>query len=505
MLSITYSASVYGIDARLVKVETDVNNGLPGMEMVGLLSSEVKEAKERVKIAIKNSGIEFPNRKITINISPADLKKTGTQYDLAIAVGILCCEGEVSQNSIGDIAVLGELNFNGEVQAVKGILSCVIAAKTEGLTKVMVPYDNYMEAKVIRDMAIIPVSSLDEAIEYFNKGKIPEYNLKQEENNSESENLDFADVKGQYMAKRAAEITAAGLHNLLLAGPPGAGKTMIARRIPTIMPPLAYEEQIELTRIYSVAGKLNTGGLITERPFRDPHHSISRGGLIGGGNYPMPGEISFANYGILFMDELPEFKRDVIEMLRQPLEEGRIVINRLSGSLIYPSNFTLVAAMNRCPCGYFPDRNKCRCMPNDISRYVGRISQPILDRIDLKVDMPGIRFDEFDVKIKNESSESIRKRVLRARNMQERRYRGIGVRYNSRLDSKQVEYYCQIPEKSREKLKELYDRQEFSARSYYRILKTARTIADLEGSEKILERHVNESLKFKLSNLREEP
>ncbi len=502
MLSICYSAVVYGIEANIVKVETDINNGLPGMEMVGMLSSEAKEARERVRIAIKNCGLEFPQKRITVNISPADIRKTGTAYDLAVATGILASSGVIPQDSSGDIVILGELAFNGEINGVKGVLSSVITAKEAGLRKVMIPAENLAEAELIKDMFIIPVMDLLDAVEYFKSGIVHEFKKEEINVKEDTEKPDFADVKGQFMAKRAAEICAAGMHNLLLAGPPGTRKTLIARRIPTIMPELSYEEKIELTKIYSAAGKLPEQGLITDRPFRDPHHSITRAGLIGGGNSPMPGEISYANYGIIFIDELPELHREVIEMLRQPLEEGRIVINRINGSIVYPAHFTLVAAMNRCPCGYYPDRNRCRCLPNEISRYLSRISQPILDRIDLKVDMPVIRFEEFDVKIKNESSQSIRNRVLKARKMQEKRYSGLSVSYNSQLSGKQTEYYCTISENSKQKLKTLFDEQEFSARSYYRILKTARTIADLSGSEKIMDMHVNEALKFRMKGLK---
>ena len=504
MLSITYSAAVFGIDAKTVKVEIDINNGLPGMEMVGQLSSEARESKERVKIALKNSGFEYPNRKITVNISPADLKKNGTQYDLAIAAGILCCVGAFKEDRIGDISILGELAFNGDVSAVKGVLSCVMSAKENGLKKVMVPAENYNEASLIDGIEVIPVKDMLQAYDYFTKGTI--YKAEKTDvcdvKEEQFEKPDFSDVKGQFLAKRAAEICAAGMHNLLMAGPPGAGKTMIARRIPTIMPPLTYDEQIELTRIYSVAGKLNSNGLVKERPFRDPHHSISKGGLIGGGNYPMPGEISFAHQGILFMDEFSEHRRELLDLLREPIESGRIVINRVSGTIVYPAKFTLVAAMNRCPCGYYPDRSRCRCMPNEIARYVSRISQPILDRIDLKVDMPAIKFEEFDTKSVNESSESIKRRVLRARKMQEKRY-GTGNMFNSRINGKQTEYYCRISEASRLRLRDMFEKQEFSARSYYRILKTARTIADLEGSEIILDKHVSEALMFKITNLKE--
>ena len=503
MLSICYSAVIFGIEANIVKVETDINNGLPGMEMVGMLAGEVKEAKERVRIAIKNCGFEFPQKRITVNISPADMRKTGTAYDLAIAAGILSASAVISQDSIGDIMILGELAFNGEVNGVKGVLSGVIAAKNAGLKKVMVPLENYNEAALIKDMLIVPVENLPDALDYFREGVIHDFDIPDEEKQCEKETPDFADVKGQFKAKRAAEICAAGMHNLLLAGPPGTGKTLIARRIPTIMPELNYDEKIELTKIYSVAGKLPGNGLINERPFRDPHHSVTRAGLIGGGNYPMPGEISYANYGILFIDEFPEIHRETVELLRIPLEEGKIVINRINGSITYPAHFTLVAAMNRCPCGYYPDRNRCRCMPNEITRYLSRISQPILDRIDLKVDMPMIRFEEFDSRIKNESSASIRTRVLKARKMQEKRYAGIGITCNSALNGKQTEYYCTISESSKLKLKTLFEEQEFSARAYYRILKTARTVADLEGSEKILDKHINEALKFKITNLKE--
>ena len=504
MLTEIKCTSVYGIDAKTVSVETDVNNGLPGMELVGLLSNEVKEARERVKIAVKNSGYEFPGKKITVNISPASLRKTGTQYDLAIIIGILMNTGVIKPFDTGNLCVFGEVSFNGNVNKVNGVLSSLITCKEAGLTTAIVPADNFREAALVTGINIVPVSNLREMVMFLNDGTVPEAKVKttDPEDVSKPSEPDFADVKGQFMAKRAAQICAAGMHNLLLAGPPGAGKSMISRRIPTIMPPLNYDEQIELTRIYSVAGKLDETGLVKERPFRDPHHSVSRGALIGGGNHPVPGEITFAHNGILFLDEFPEFKRDTIEVLRQPLEEGRIVLNRIFGSITYPAGFTLVAAMNRCPCGYYPDRSRCSCMPNEIARYVSKISQPLLDRIDLKVDIPAINFDELEEFVPSESSAVMKKRVLRARQMQEKRYKDIAVKYNSRLSGKETEKYCRIPENSKSKLRSLFDSGDFSARAYYRVLKTSRTIADLEGSESIMEKHVNEALLFRLTDLK---
>jgi magnesium chelatase family protein len=500
MLSITTSASINGIDAAMIRIETDISNGLPGMDLVGYLSSEVKEAKERVRIGIKNSGFDILNRKIIVNLSPADIRKSGTQYDLAIALGILICEDLVRQETVNDYCILGELKFNGEISKVNGVISCVIEAYNKGIRKVIVPFENFDEASVIKDMKIIPVTCLKETVNYLNGEQI-KLPVNKHESRIEEELPDFSEVKGQFMAKRAAEISAAGMHNLLLAGPPGAGKTMIARRIPSIMPPMSENEKIELTSIYSAAGKLTDGRLIENRPFRSPHHSITRTALIGGGRIPVPGEISYANHGILFMDELPEFNRDNIEVLRQPLEERRIIINRIGGTITYPADFTLVAAMNRCPCGYYPDRKKCKCHPNQVAKYLSKISQPILDRIDIKVDIPAIRYEDIKSTIKSESSASISKRVMRAREMQEKRYAGLNASYNSRLSSKEVEKFCIPDEGSQEMIRDYYKRQEISARSYYRILKTARTIADLEGCEKILEKHIKEALMYRIDAL----
>lgn len=502
MLSISYSSMLNGIDAVPIRIETDVSNGLPGMEMVGYLSSEVKEAKERVRIAIKNSGYEFSTKKITVNLSPADIRKSGTQYDLAIAIGMLVCESIISQDKLNDLCILGELKLNGEVSPVNGVISYVIDMMEKGFKRIMIPVDNLNEAKVIDGIEIIPVSSLTEAVSYFN-GEYDQYLFEKNIGYKSEKNEDFLEVKGQYAAKRAAEITAAGFHNLLLCGPPGAGKSMIAKRIPGIMPPLLYSEQIQLTRIYSSAGKLDSDGLISKRPFREPHHSITKIALAGGGRVPRPGEISYADFGILFMDEFPEFNRDVIEILRQPLENHTITINRINGSVEYPADFTLVAAMNRCPCGFYPDMKKCRCTQTQIKRYLSKISQPILDRIDLMVSVTPIKFEEMDSKTKSESSASIYKRIKRAREMQEKRYEQIENKYNSRLSSKETEEYCKIKASSKALLRETFSKRDISARSYYRILKTSRTIADLEGCEEIQDRHVMEALMYRIDSLYE--
>ena len=502
MLARVLSSAVMGIDAYIVEVELDISDGLPFFATVGLPDSAVKESRERVTAAIKNSGFYFPPSRITANLAPADVRKEGSAFDLPIALGVMAATGQIQTDNFERLLILGELALDGSVRSVHGCLPMAAIARENQLKGVILPKANAKEAAVIDDLEVYPVESLQEAVEHLNgQSAISpfQYDIREAFDQQSEYPVDFADVKGQEHVKRAIEVAAAGGHNLIMIGPPGSGKTMIAKRIPTILPDMTLEEALETTKIHSIMGLLgNDVPLIATRPYRSPHHTISDAGLIGGGKFPRPGEVSLSHHGVLFLDELPEFRKNVLEVMRQPLEDGRVAIARAAASYTYPANFMLVAAMNPCPCGFFGDSSReCRCSRQQIQNYISRISGPLLDRIDLQVEVPAVKYNDLASEFVGEPSASIRERVQKARHLQQERFTQAQIYCNANMESRHLREFCKVEDAAQELLRVAITQLGLSARAYDRILKVARTIADLAESPTIEAEHVSEAIQYR--------
>lgn len=499
MYSTIKTEMLEGICAKILNVEVDISNGMPSFDMVGRLLPEVREGKERIRTALHSIGVILPSKRITINLSPANMRKSGTGFDLPIAIAIMQSLGIVSTESCKGRVFIGELSLNGEILPVNGVLPMLSDGIREQVTEFVIPNGNAGEGELVKEAKVYAFSHLQEVVDFLN-GKTYEKRTINIEERQINRRKDFSDVCGQVLLKRACEVAAAGMHNMLIIGPPGAGKTMISERLATILPPLTSEEQLELSKIYSVCGLLaQKNTLITERPFRSPHHTISKAGLIGGGAIPKPGEISLAHNGVLFLDELPEFQKNTLEVLRQPMEEHQVHLVRAMSDATYPSNFLLLAAMNPCNCGYYPDMNRCRCTEGNLKRYLSKVSQPLLDRMDICVEAPMLSYKELTMKEKQkgESSQEIQKRVLMCHQIQYERYKDEVFLHNALIPAERLEEFCFLGKKEQVFMEQMYEKMALTARTYHKILRVARTIADLEGEKNVKISHLSEAICYR--------
>lgn len=498
MYSTVMTSIVEGINTLPIFVEADISDGMPMFDMVGNLGPEVREARERVRTALHNCGIILPAKRITINLAPGNVRKNGTAFDLPIAIGILSSMGIVDERLCNEKMFVGELNLRGEILPVNGVFPMVSDGVKNGCRSFVVPLDNMGEAELVAEAGVYGFSHLKEIIGFLNDGKYVKRTYNIEESKTEIKQMDFAEVNGQHYLKRACEVAASGMHNLLMIGPPGAGKTMISERVATILPPLTDDEKMELSKIYSVCGMLSKmNALLSKRPFRSPHHTITKAGLIGGGTNLHPGELSLAHHGVLFLDELTEFQKSTLELLRQPLEDHQIQLVRGNGAVSYPASVLLLAAMNPCACGYYPDMQRCRCTPASLKRYFNRISQPLLDRIDICVEAQPLSYQELTRKAKNESSETIRDRVVRCHEIQYERFKREGFIHNTQIPVSKLKQYCALQEKEERYMEHMYEKMGMTGRTYHKILRVARTIADMEECEQIRMRHLNEAICYR--------